>query len=106
MITIGGDGTLIQAARDLAGCRIPFIVKGILSVQDAYKCLQAGAAGIVVSHHHGIMDYALPPLKILPRIVKAVGGRMPVFVDCGIASGMDAMKALLLGRTASVWEEL
>ncbi len=76
---------------------IPFIVKGILSVQDAYKCLQAGAAGIVVSHHHGIMDYALPPLKILPRIVKAVGGRMPVFVDCGIASGMDAMKALLLG---------
>ena len=77
---------------------IPFLVKGILSVKDAYKCLQAGAAGIVVSHHHGIMDYALPPLKILPHIVKAVGGRMMVFVDCGIASGMDESAASWSGR--------
>ena len=76
---------------------IPFIVKGILSVKDAYKCLMAGVSGIVVSHHHGIMDYALPPLKILPHIVKAVGGKIPVFVDCGILGGTDAFKALALG---------
>lgn len=76
---------------------IPFIVKGILSVKDAYKCLRAEVGGIVVSHHQGIMDYALPPLKILPHIVKAVGGQMPIFVDCGISSGTDAFKALALG---------
>lgn len=79
---------------------LPFIVKGVLSQRDAYKCLQAGAKGIVISHHHGIMDYAVPPLRILPEIVKVVGGQIPIFVDCGILSGMDAYKALALGATA------
>lgn len=79
---------------------IPFVVKGVLSTRDAYKCLQAGVKGIVVSHHHGIMDYAVPPLRILPEIVKVVNGQIPVFVDCGIASGMDVFKALALGASA------
>lgn len=79
---------------------LPFIVKGVLGVQDAYKALKAGAKGIVVSHHHGILDYALPPLMILPEILKVVEGQIPVFVDCGITSGMDAFKALALGATA------
>ncbi len=77
--------------------QLPFIVKGVLSVQDAEKSLQAGAAGIVVSHHHGIMDFAVPPLKVLPDIVEVVSGKMKVFVDCGIESGFDAYKALALG---------
>ena len=55
---------------------------------------------MVVSHHHGILDYALPPLMILPKIVKAVGGAFPIFVDCSISSGMDVFKALALGATA------
>lgn len=88
----------IQRFVEKAG--IPFVVKGVLSARDAYKCLQAGVKGIVVSHHHGIMDYAVPPLKVLPEIVKVVNGQIPVFVDCGIASGMDAFKALALGATA------
>lgn len=79
---------------------LPFIVKGVLSSQDAYKCLKAGAKGIVVSHHHGIMDYAVPPLMILPEIVKVIEGQIPIFVDCGVLSGMDAFKALALGATA------
>lgn len=79
---------------------LPFVVKGVLSTRDTYKCLQAGVKGIVVSHHHGIMDYAVPPLRILPEIVKVVNGQIPVFVDCGIASGMDVFKALALGATA------
>ncbi len=79
---------------------LPFVVKGVLSSQDAYKCLKAGAKGIVVSHHHGIMDYAVPPLMILPEIVKVIEGQIPIFVDCGILSGMDAFKALALGATA------
>ena len=80
--------------------KLPFVVKGVLSKQDAYKCVEAGVKGIVVSHHHGIMDYAIPPLMALPEIVKAVNGQIPIFVDCGIQSGMDAFKALALGATA------
>lgn len=80
--------------------KLPFIVKGVLSAEDAKKCLYAGVQGIVVSHHHGIMASAIPPLMILPEIVKAVHGAMPVFVDCGIQNGMDAFKALALGAAA------
>lgn len=79
---------------------IPFVVKGVLSERDAYKCLEAGVKGIVVSHHHGIMKYAVPPLKILPDIVKVINGEIPIFVDCGMTSGMDVFKALALGATA------
>ncbi|MBR4305613.1 MAG: alpha-hydroxy-acid oxidizing protein, partial [Ruminiclostridium sp.] len=77
--------------------KVPFIIKGVLSVSDAVKCVEAGVSGIVVSHHHGIMNYAVPPLQILPDIVKAVDGRMKIIVDCGIESGMDVFKALALG---------
>ncbi|MDO5156906.1 MAG: alpha-hydroxy acid oxidase [Eubacteriales bacterium] len=80
--------------------KVPFIVKGVLSIQDAQKSVEAGAKGIIVSHHHGIMDYAIPPLMILPDIVKAVDGQIPIFVDCGIQSGMDVFKALALGADA------
>ena len=79
---------------------LPFVVKGVLSERDAYKSLEAGAQGIVVSHHHGIMDYAVPPLMILPDILKVVGGQIPVFVDCGITKGADVFKALALGASA------
>lgn len=78
----------------------PFIIKGVLSERDAYKCLEAGVKGIVVSHHHGIMEYAIPPLKALPAIKKVINGEIPIFVDCGITSGTDAFKALALGADA------
>jgi len=80
--------------------KLPFIIKGVLSEQDTYKCLDAGVRGIVVSHHHGHIDYALPPLCILPSIAKIVRKRIPVFVDCSINRGMDAFKALALGADA------
>ncbi len=80
--------------------RLPFVIKGVLSVRDAEKCLEAGVKGIVVSHHHGISDYAIPPLRILPKIIEAVGRQIPLFVDCGINRGFDAFKALALGATA------
>jgi isopentenyl diphosphate isomerase/L-lactate dehydrogenase-like FMN-dependent dehydrogenase len=77
--------------------KLPFVIKGVLSEQDAYKCLDAGVRGILVSHHHGMVDYSLPPLRILPRIRRIVRKRVPIFVDCGISRGMDAFKALALG---------
>lgn len=79
---------------------VPFIAKGVLSVSDAKKCLDAGCAAIVVSHHHGMMPYSVAPLMVLPDIIKAVGKEMAVFVDCGIESGLDAYKCLALGATA------
>lgn len=92
--------TLDEIKSFIKATKLPFIIKGVLSVQDALKCAEAGAKGIIVSHHHGIMDYAVPPLMILPEIVKALGNSMPVFVDCGIASGYDAFKAMALGASA------
>ena len=55
---------------------------------------------IVVSHHHGVIDYAAPPLKVLPRIIAAVGHAVPLIVDCGIESGSDAFKAMAIGADA------
>ena len=79
---------------------IPFIVKGVLSTKDAEKCLKAGCKGIQLSHHHGIMQYAVPPLMMLKDILEVVRGEIPVFIDCGIESGMDVYKCLALGATA------
>ena len=80
--------------------RIPFIIKGVLSVTDAKKCLEAGVAGIVISHHGGHVPYSCPPLMVLEEIADAVGGKIKIFVDCGVVSGMDAYKALALGADA------
>lgn len=85
----------VQAAGDT-----PFIVKGVLSTKDAEKCLKAGCKGIQLSHHHGIINYAVPPLMMLPEILQVTRGEIPVFIDCGIESGMDVYKCLALGATA------
>lgn len=89
-----------ELAEFVQAARVPFIVKGVLSPRDAEKCVKAGCAGLVVSHHHGMVQYSVPPLMVLPEIVSAVGGEIPVFVDCGIISGMDAYKCLALGAKA------
>jgi len=80
--------------------KLPFIIKGVLSEQDTHKCIDAGVRGIVVSHHHGHIDYSLPPLRLLPDIARIVRKQIPIFVDCGIERGMDAFKSLALGADA------
>lgn len=81
--------------------KLPFILKGVLSEKDAEKALDSGASAIVVSHHGGsVLDYAVPPLMILPRIAKLIGGRIPIFADCGMENGADVFKALALGADA------
>jgi isopentenyl diphosphate isomerase/L-lactate dehydrogenase-like FMN-dependent dehydrogenase len=92
--------SLAELKEFIRSTKLPFIIKGVLSEQDACKAVEAGAKGIVISHHHGIMNYAVPPLCILPRIAKVIDHQIPVFVDCGIISGMDVFKALALGADA------
>lgn len=79
---------------------VPFIVKGVMSSKDAEKCLEAGVSGIVVSHHHGMIEDSCPPLMMLPEILDVTGRDFPVFVDCCFESGIDVYKALALGATA------
>ena len=78
---------------------LPVIVKGVLSCYDAEEALNAGAQGLVLSHHRNRIEYAIPPLQALPVISELVGGRVPIFADCMIQTGMDAFKALALGAT-------
>jgi len=79
--------------------RLPFIVKGILSVHDALIARDAGASAIVVCHHGGeIIDYAVPPLKILPAVARALeGSGMTLFAGSGLRTATDILKALALG---------
>lgn len=89
--------TTIELAQICKSTKLPVIVKGVLSWKDAEKALAAGVKGMVLSHHNNRIEYAVPPLAILPEIVERVSGRVPVFVDCEIQTGMDAFKALALG---------
>ena len=82
--------------------KLPFVVKGVLSADDAVKCADIGVKAIIVSHHHGRLPYAVPPMMVLPEIKAALKGRgVKIIVDCGIATGADVYKALALGADAA-----
>jgi L-lactate dehydrogenase (cytochrome) len=74
------------------------ILKGILDAEDAQMAARIGADAIVVSNHGGRqLDGALSSIRMLPEIVAAVGGKTEVWLDSGIRSGQDVLKALALG---------
>lgn len=82
--------------------KLPFVVKGVLSVTDAKKCAEIGAKAIIVSHHHGRVPYAVPPMMVLPEIKDVLEETgVKIIVDCGIATGADVFKALALGADAA-----
>lgn len=77
------------------------VVKGIQRVDDALRCADLGAEGIVVSNHGGRqLDRATTTLELLPDVLAAVGDRTEVFVDGGVRSGADVVAALALGARA------
>ena len=92
----------LQLLHDYAAATsLPFIAKGVLSVDDALKARDAGCRGVLVSHHHGRVPYGLPPTRVLPDVKQALeGSGVAIFCDCGIDSGYDAYKALALGADA------
>ncbi len=77
------------------------VVKGIVTREDAARCVQYGADGIIVSNHGGRAEESgRATIESLPEVVEAVGGRIPVLVDGGIRRGNDVLKALALGADA------
>ena len=76
----------------------PLLIKGILDPEDAKLAVAHGADAIIVSNHGGrSMDYGPSSLEVLPEIVAAVNGRIPVLFDSGVRRGADIFKALALG---------
>jgi isopentenyl diphosphate isomerase/L-lactate dehydrogenase-like FMN-dependent dehydrogenase len=84
--------------RRIEAVDLPVLVKGIHCAADARLALQHGAAGIVVSNHGGRqLDGAISSIRALPEIAQAVGSRTEVWLDGGIRSGQDVLRALALG---------
>ena len=79
----------------------PIVVKGVLDPDDARDAASAGAQGLVVSNHGGRqLDGVRSAISALPRVVDAVGGDLEVYMDGGVRSGLDVLKALALGARA------
>jgi isopentenyl diphosphate isomerase/L-lactate dehydrogenase-like FMN-dependent dehydrogenase len=90
---------LIKRLRDTV--KVKLVLKGILAFEDAKLAADAGIDAIVVSNHGGrVEDGVSATIDVLPEIVGAVGGRMPILVDSGFRRGSDIVKALALGAQA------
>jgi len=80
----------------------PVVIKGVLDPEDARLAVQNGADAIVVSNHGGRqLDGAPSSIRVLPEIVDAVGGKTEVYLDSGIRSGQDVLKAIALGARST-----
>ena len=77
------------------------VVKGVQTVEDARRVVDAGADGVVVSNHGGRqLDRAPTPIEVLPAVVDAVGERAEVLLDTGVTSGADIIAAAAMGASA------
>lgn len=98
-----GSKTVAELREIIEYVKVPFLIKGIMTVKGAQKALEAGAAGIVVSNHGGRVQDGVPATaSVLPAIAQAVKGQMVVLVDGGIRTGVDVCKALALGADACI----
>jgi isopentenyl diphosphate isomerase/L-lactate dehydrogenase-like FMN-dependent dehydrogenase len=84
-----------------SSCRLPLLLKGVLTAEDALLSVEHGAAGVIVSNHGGRqLDGVQASLEALPEVVEAVGDRAEILLDGGVRRGADAVKALALGARA------
>jgi isopentenyl diphosphate isomerase/L-lactate dehydrogenase-like FMN-dependent dehydrogenase len=92
-----------QLAEATARYDLPWIAKGILTVDSAEAALNAGASAILVSNHGGRqVDPAPASLDVLPEIAAAVSGQVPILLDSGVRTGADVFLALALGASVVV----
>jgi 4-hydroxymandelate oxidase len=89
----------IRRLRDTVNMKV--VLKGILTHEDAKIAANNGIDGIIVSNHGGrVVDSGRATIEVLPEIIEAVGGRIPVLVDSGFRRGTDIIKALAMGARA------
>jgi 4-hydroxymandelate oxidase len=89
----------IKRLRDIV--KVKLVLKGILAHEDAKLAAAAGVDAVIVSNHGGrVEDGVSATIAVLPEIVEAVGGRIPVLIDSGFRRGSDIVKALALGAQA------
>ncbi|HLI61008.1 MAG TPA: alpha-hydroxy acid oxidase [Solirubrobacteraceae bacterium] len=81
--------------------RLPIVVKGVVTADDAALAVERGADGVFVSNHGArMLDTTPSAIEVLAEVVAAVDGRAEVYVDSGVRRGTDVLKALLLGARA------
>jgi 4-hydroxymandelate oxidase len=81
--------------------RLPILLKGVLSPEDARRAIDLGCDGIIVSNHGGrVLDGLASPMEVMPAIADVLAGRVPLLLDGGVRSGTDIVKALAAGASA------
>ena len=96
-----GPKSPAELAEIIGATKLPFIVKGIMTPDEAEAVVKAGAAAIVVSNHGGrVLDCTPGAAEVLPGIAAKVKGKALIFADGGIRSGIDVLKMLALGADA------
>ncbi len=104
MIKMGqkvGPKTVDELTKIKEAIKLPLIIKGIMTAEEALLCADAGIDAIVVSNHGGrVLDHVPGTAEVLPQISAAVKGRITILVDGGIRNGIDILKMLALGADA------
>jgi 4-hydroxymandelate oxidase len=95
----GADWTYVDRLKKMTSMKL--VIKGIDTAEDAVLAREHGADGVIVSNHGGrATETGRGTMDVLPEVVDAVGGRIPVFVDGGFRRGTDVLKALAIGARA------
>ena len=93
--------TFEEVKEVVSATRLPFILKGIMTPEEAEIAVEAKAAAIVVSNHGGrVLDFTPGTAEVLPEIVDRVRGKITILVDGGVRTGPDVLKLLALGADA------
>lgn len=93
-----GPKTLEEIKSYVDATKLPFIIKGVMSIEDAEMAIASGADAIVVSNHGGrVLDGTPGVADVLPSIAKKVKGRITVLADGGVRTGVDILKMIALG---------
>lgn len=96
-----GPKSFYQLRELVNSTRLPLILKGIMTAQEAEMAVELGAAAIVISNHGGrILDGTPGVAEVLPEIVERVKGEIFIFADGGVRNGIDALKMMALGANA------